>query len=465
MAGPRVARCRRRHDDGDLGDEDPPAVPGPGRRRTQTLRPHLLPLRSPRPAVLHPIRHPADVEDLGTRMQVHATSTTNSVDRLEKAGLVARRSHPDDRRTTLVDLTEAGRETRRPGDRRPSTPKSSPPPTSPGSTSTHSSPISKSLRSGLEEPTADRRSGLDLSRSDLHPATARSPASEPQLPRVHLGDQLVGCPSNLRRIVVPITTFAVQTTGGIMSRSTAAALPFGLTDEQQTVSGMVREFADTEIAPHALEWDAEHFFPVDVIRKSADLGMGGIYVSEEAGGTGMGRMDAALIFEAMSTGCPSVAAYISIHNMVAWMIDKFGNDEQKAKYLTPLVSMEHLGSYCLTEPNAGSDAAALRTSAREDGDSLRPQRCQAVHLRRRHLGNLPRHGPQRSGRGSWNLRLHPREGHGGTELRPQRAEDGLARAADPSGDHGERPSAEGEHARRTRVRASRSLCPASTADA
>lgn len=154
-----------------------------------------------------------------------------------------------------------------------------------------------------------------------------------------------------------------------MSRSTAAALPFGLTDEQQTVSGMVREFADTEIAPHALEWDAEHHFPVDVIRKSADLGMGGIYVSEEAGGTGMGRMDAALIFEAMSTGCPSVASYISIHNMVAWMIDKFGNDEQKAKYLTPLVSMEHLGSYCLTEPNAGSDAAALRTSAREDGDS------------------------------------------------------------------------------------------------
>src|SRR5699024_10657200 len=153
-----------------------------------------------------------------------------------------------------------------------------------------------------------------------------------------------------------------------MSRSTAAALPFGLTDEQKTVSGMVREFADTEVAPHALEWDAEHFFPVDVIKRTADLGMGGICVSEEAGGTGMGRMDAALIFEAMSTGCPSVAAYISIHNMVAWMIDKFGNDEQNAKYLTKLVSMEHLGSYCLTEPNAGSDAAALRTTAREDGD-------------------------------------------------------------------------------------------------
>ncbi|AOP52985.1 acyl-CoA dehydrogenase family protein [Brevibacterium aurantiacum] len=154
-----------------------------------------------------------------------------------------------------------------------------------------------------------------------------------------------------------------------MSRSTAAALPFGLTEEQQSISGMVREFADSEIAPHALEWDAEHHFPVDVIKRSADLGMGGIYVSEEAGGTGMGRMDAALIFEAMSTACPSVAAYISIHNMVAWMIDKYGDAAQKEKYLSPLVSMDHLGSYCLTEPNAGSDAAALRTSAREDGDS------------------------------------------------------------------------------------------------
>ncbi|GAA0036336.1 MULTISPECIES: acyl-CoA dehydrogenase family protein [Brevibacterium] len=153
-----------------------------------------------------------------------------------------------------------------------------------------------------------------------------------------------------------------------MSRSTATALPFGLTEEQQTVSAMVRDFADTEIAPHALEWDQQHHFPIDVIRKSAELGMGGIYVREESGGTGMGRMDAALIFEAMSTGCPSVAAYISIHNMVAWMIDKYGNEEQREKYLLPLVSMEHLGSYCLTEPNAGSDAGALRTTAREDGD-------------------------------------------------------------------------------------------------
>ncbi len=143
-----------------------------------------------------------------------------------------------------------------------------------------------------------------------------------------------------------------------MSRSTATALPFGLTEERKTISAMVRDFADTEIAPHALEWDQRHHFPVDVIKRGADLGMGGIYVREESGGTGMGRMDAALIFEAMSTGRPSVAAYISIHNMVAWMIDKYGNEEQREKYLLPLVSMEHLGGYCLTEPNAGSDAGA-----------------------------------------------------------------------------------------------------------
>ncbi|WP_309133207.1 acyl-CoA dehydrogenase family protein [Brevibacterium sp.] len=154
-----------------------------------------------------------------------------------------------------------------------------------------------------------------------------------------------------------------------MPRSTAAALPFGLTEEQQTIAGMVREFSDEHFAPYAMDWDANHHFPVDVIKRSAELGMGGIYVREESGGAGMGRMDAALIFEALSTGCPSVAAYISIHNMVAWMIDKYGNAEQKDRFLAPLVSMDHLGSYCLTEPNAGSDAAALRTSAREDGDS------------------------------------------------------------------------------------------------
>ncbi|GAA4391618.1 acyl-CoA dehydrogenase family protein [Nocardia zapadnayensis] len=153
-----------------------------------------------------------------------------------------------------------------------------------------------------------------------------------------------------------------------MARSTAAALTFGLTEDQIELAGMCREFADAEIAPHALDWDAEHHFPVDVIKRTAELGMGGIYVREENGGSGLGRMDAALIFEALSTACPSVASYISIHNMVAWMLDKYASPEQQEKWLTPLTSFEALGSYCLTEPNAGSDAAALRTTARRDGD-------------------------------------------------------------------------------------------------
>ncbi|GAA2015717.1 acyl-CoA dehydrogenase family protein [Brevibacterium samyangense] len=153
-----------------------------------------------------------------------------------------------------------------------------------------------------------------------------------------------------------------------MARSTAATLAFGLSEEQVELASMVRAFADEQVAPHALDWDAEHHFPVDVIRSTAELGMGGISVSEEFGGSGLGRMDAAIVFENLSTGCPSVASYISIHNMVAWMLDKYATDEQKDRWLRPLASMEQLGSYCLTEPNAGSDAAALRTSARRDGD-------------------------------------------------------------------------------------------------
>lgn len=148
----------------------------------------------------------------------------------------------------------------------------------------------------------------------------------------------------------------------------AAALTFGLTDDQREIATMARAFADEKIAPHALEWDENHHFPVDVIKQTGELGMGSIYVSEEAGGSGLGRMDAALIFEALSTGCPAVAAYISIHNMVAWVLDEFANDDQKQRWLTPLTTFDKLASYCLTEPGAGSDAAALSTSARLEGD-------------------------------------------------------------------------------------------------
>ncbi|KAA0976204.1 acyl-CoA dehydrogenase [Paeniglutamicibacter gangotriensis] len=143
---------------------------------------------------------------------------------------------------------------------------------------------------------------------------------------------------------------------------------FDLTEDQVSIVEMVADFATENIAPHAAAWDRDHHFPVDVLAQAGELGMGGIYVREESGGSGMSRLDAALIFEELSKADPTIAAYISIHNMVAWMIDKFGNDEQHAAWLPGLCSMESLGSYCLTEPGAGSDAAALSTRAVLDGE-------------------------------------------------------------------------------------------------
>jgi alkylation response protein AidB-like acyl-CoA dehydrogenase len=141
------------------------------------------------------------------------------------------------------------------------------------------------------------------------------------------------------------------------------------TEEQRTIRDMALGFALEQLAPKAIEWDQEKHFPVDVLREAAALGMGGIYVREAYGGSGLKRHDAALIFESLATGCPSIAAYISIHNMSAWMIDNFGNNEQRAKWIPKLCTMESLGSYCLTEPGAGSDAAALRMRASKEGDS------------------------------------------------------------------------------------------------
>ena len=143
---------------------------------------------------------------------------------------------------------------------------------------------------------------------------------------------------------------------------------FALNEDHIAIRDMARDFADTQIAPHALAWDEQKHFPVDVIRKAAELGMAAIYVREEHGGTGLGRLEAALIFEALSTGCPAIAAFLSIHNMVSWMVDQFGNDEQRKRFLPDLVSMKSIASYCLTEPGSGSDAAALKTKARLDGD-------------------------------------------------------------------------------------------------
>ncbi|WP_436640989.1 isobutyryl-CoA dehydrogenase [Microbaculum sp. FT89] len=145
-------------------------------------------------------------------------------------------------------------------------------------------------------------------------------------------------------------------------------MDFSLSEEQTAIRDMAREFAAAELAPHADEWDRRKHFPVDTLRAAAALGMGGIYVREDVGGSGLTRLDAALIFEALATACPSTAAYISIHNMAAWMVDAFGNDEQRQRWLPGLCSMELLASYALTEPGAGSDAAALRARAVRDGD-------------------------------------------------------------------------------------------------
>ncbi|OYV45279.1 MAG: acyl-CoA dehydrogenase [Acidocella sp. 20-57-95] len=143
---------------------------------------------------------------------------------------------------------------------------------------------------------------------------------------------------------------------------------FTLGEDQVAIREMAAAFAAERLAPMAVEWDREKFFPVKVMREAAGLGMGGIYVSEAHGGSGLSRLDAALIIEALAMGCPTVSAYISIHNMVAGMIDRYGTEAQRARYLPKLCSMEHLASYCLTEPSAGSDAASLRTKAMRHGD-------------------------------------------------------------------------------------------------
>lgn len=145
-------------------------------------------------------------------------------------------------------------------------------------------------------------------------------------------------------------------------------MQFALTEDQIAVRDMAREFAAEKIAPFAQKWDEEKFFPVDVMREAAALGMGGIYIRDDVGGSALTRFDAALIFEALATGCPTVSSFISIHNMASWMIDAYGSDAQRQKWLPRLCTMELIASYALTEPGAGSDAAALSTRAVRDGD-------------------------------------------------------------------------------------------------
>src|SRR4029450_5570799 len=157
---------------------------------------------------------------------------------------------------------------------------------------------------------------------------------------------------------------------------------FDLPDDQLQIQEMAAKFTADAITPFAAEWDEKHVFPRDTIRMAAELGFGAIYVSEESGGIGLGRLEAALIMEAMAYGCPSTSAFISIHNMASWMIDRFGSDDVKGRYLPSMITMERIGSYCLTEPSSGSDAAALKTKAVLDGDHYVVSGSQAFIFRR-----------------------------------------------------------------------------------
>ena len=146
------------------------------------------------------------------------------------------------------------------------------------------------------------------------------------------------------------------------------AMDFSLTDDQRAIEDAARAFAAAELAPHSARWDEDKHFPVDVLRQAAELGFAGLYVREDVGGSALSRLDASIVFEQLSYGDVATAAFLSIHNMAAWMIDRFGSDDLRRRYLPRLCTMEMIASYCLTEPGAGSDAAALSTTARRDGE-------------------------------------------------------------------------------------------------
>lgn len=145
-------------------------------------------------------------------------------------------------------------------------------------------------------------------------------------------------------------------------------MDFALNEDQVAIQDAARAFAEGQLAPRSAEWDEKKHFPVDVLRQAAELGFAGIYVNEDVGGSGLSRLDASIIFEALSYGDVPVAAYLTIHNMASWMIDRFGSEDLRQRYLPRLTSMELIASYCLTEPGSGSDAAAMRTTAKLDGD-------------------------------------------------------------------------------------------------
>jgi len=144
---------------------------------------------------------------------------------------------------------------------------------------------------------------------------------------------------------------------------------FEYNEDQLAIKEMAKNFAETELMPYASEWDQKEIFPLETLKRAADLGMAAIYVNDLYGGSGLTRLDAAIIFEELSRGCVSTAAYISIHNMVTWMIDKHGTDDLRKKFVPNLSTMQKMSSYCLTEPGSGSDAVALKTKATKKGNS------------------------------------------------------------------------------------------------
>eukprot|EP01041_Mallomonas_annulata_P021102 gene21102-41066_t len=149
----------------------------------------------------------------------------------------------------------------------------------------------------------------------------------------------------------------------------AEPMDFSLTEDQRAIEDAAHAFAMAELAPHSARWDEDSHFPVDVMRKAAELGFAGLYVREDVGGSALSRLDASIVFEQLSYGDVSTAAFMSIHNMASWMIDRFGSEDLRRRYLPRLTTMELIASYALTEPGSGSDAAAMKTAARKDGDT------------------------------------------------------------------------------------------------
>jgi len=176
-----------------------------------------------------------------------------------------------------------------------------------------------------------------------------------------------------RRALFSVAGARFGVAGSVASRSISTVVDgvstFGLSEDTLAFREAAKDFAMSEMYPHAAEWDQNHTFPVDVLQQAAEMGFGGVYVRDDVGGTGLSRLDAAVIFEALSHGCTSTTAYITIHNMVAGMIDRFGTEEQRQQWLPDLCSMNKLASYCLTEPGSGSDAASLSTKAVKQGDN------------------------------------------------------------------------------------------------